>query len=109
MKPYYEDDACVIYHGDCREVLPVLGRPADLATFDPPYNVGKQYDGNDDDLPGPEYEAWLTNVLAMLVADTVTWFPGALSALRLLPLLAHSGWKFRRLLAWHKKEFAGDV
>jgi site-specific DNA-methyltransferase (adenine-specific) len=24
MKPYYSDDSCTIYHGDCREVLPAL-------------------------------------------------------------------------------------
>jgi hypothetical protein len=24
MTPYYEDDSCVIYHGDCRDILPTL-------------------------------------------------------------------------------------
>ncbi len=24
MIPYYEDDHCTIYHGDCRDVLPSL-------------------------------------------------------------------------------------
>lgn len=24
MKPYYDDGQCVIYHGDCREILPTL-------------------------------------------------------------------------------------
>lgn len=35
MTPYYDEDGIVIYHGDCREVLPVLD--ADLAIVDPPY------------------------------------------------------------------------
>lgn len=35
-KPYYQDDAVTIYHGDCREVLPQLG-PVDLVLTDPPY------------------------------------------------------------------------
>ena len=39
MKPYYQDDACEIYHGDCREVLPGLGE-VDLVLTDPPYGVG---------------------------------------------------------------------
>jgi len=39
MKPYYEDDAVTIYHGDCREILPTLG-PVDLVLTDPPYGIG---------------------------------------------------------------------
>ena len=38
MKPYYEKDGIVIYHGDCREVLPGLN--ADLCLTDPPWGVG---------------------------------------------------------------------
>ncbi len=39
MKPYYEHDGITIYHGDCREILPLLPR-ADLALTDPPYGIG---------------------------------------------------------------------
>lgn len=39
MKPYYEDSACTIYHGDCRELLPELPK-VDLVLTDPPYGVG---------------------------------------------------------------------
>lgn len=42
MKPYYQDDAVTIYHGDCREILPKLG-PVDLVLTDPPYGVGENY------------------------------------------------------------------
>lgn len=38
MTPYYEADGITIYHGDCREVLPLL-EPADLLVTDPPYGV----------------------------------------------------------------------
>jgi site-specific DNA-methyltransferase (adenine-specific) len=41
MKPYYEEDGITIYHGDCREVLPMLGRVAIVS--DPPY--GMAWDG----------------------------------------------------------------
>ena len=39
MTPYYQDDAVTIYHGDCREVVPTLGR-FDLLLTDPPYGIG---------------------------------------------------------------------
>ena len=39
VRPYYERDGIVIYHGDCREVLPTLG-PVDLVLTDPPYGIG---------------------------------------------------------------------
>jgi site-specific DNA-methyltransferase (adenine-specific) len=41
MTPYYQDDACTIYHGDCRGILPTLGR-FDLLLTDPPYGVTQQ-------------------------------------------------------------------
>jgi site-specific DNA-methyltransferase (adenine-specific) len=36
-EPYYQDAACTIYHGDCREILPQLG-PVDHVITDPPYS-----------------------------------------------------------------------
>ena len=38
MKPYYQDDAVTIIHGDCREIMPTL-EPVDLVLPDPPYGV----------------------------------------------------------------------
>jgi site-specific DNA-methyltransferase (adenine-specific) len=46
VTPYYDDGTCVIYHGDCREVLPALRETDDDTTLivtDPPFNVGKDY------------------------------------------------------------------
>lgn len=37
MKPYYEQDGITIYHGDCREILPTLGK-VDCVITDPPYS-----------------------------------------------------------------------
>jgi len=36
--PFYQDDSCTIYHGDCREILPTLGQ-FDLLLTDPPYEM----------------------------------------------------------------------
>lgn len=38
MKPYYEEAGITIYHGDCREILPQLGR-FDMLLTDPPYGI----------------------------------------------------------------------
>lgn len=40
MTPYYDDGTCVIYHGNCVEVLPALALvDVALVCTDPPYNV----------------------------------------------------------------------
>lgn len=44
LKPYYDDgNGIVIYHGDCREILPHL-EPVDLVLTDPPYGGGLAVD-----------------------------------------------------------------
>ena len=40
LKPYFQDKDVTIYHGDCREILPLLPK-VDLVLTDPPY--GKQW------------------------------------------------------------------
>lgn len=37
MTPYYDDGAVVLYHGDCREILPQIDSDCDLVLTDPPY------------------------------------------------------------------------
>lgn len=44
MKPYYEHGNQTIYLGDCREILPQLGR-FDLLLTDPPYGMNYKHGG----------------------------------------------------------------
>jgi DNA modification methylase len=38
VKPYYQDEAVTIYHGDCREIIPQLPLVGSVIT-DPPYGI----------------------------------------------------------------------
>lgn len=59
---YYRDDYCTIYCGDAREIVPKL--PAhDLCVTDPPFNVGKNYEVWNDQMPDAEYEDFLATVV----------------------------------------------
>lgn len=42
FKPYYQDEWVVIYHGDCREILPLLPK-VDLVLTDPPYIIKEMH------------------------------------------------------------------
>lgn len=46
MQPYYDSGGILIYHGDCRNVLPSI--TADCFVTDPPFGVGLSYASYDD-------------------------------------------------------------
>lgn len=90
-KPFYSDDRCTIYHGDCREILPLLGR-FDIAVSSPPYNTlepttpsgmftehnHKQnagYDNYLDNMPEDEYQRWMRDIFSMCLqqSDGLVW------------------------------------
>jgi DNA modification methylase len=66
MTPYYEDESSgiVIYHGDCRDVLPQLA-PVDLVLTDPPYGLGLQGGTWGKKFLG-EYDDWDARVISDL-------------------------------------------
>lgn len=43
-KPYYDEAGITIYHGDCREILPLLPK-VDLVLTDPPYGIADIWSG----------------------------------------------------------------
>ena len=70
MKPYYQDNAVTIYHGDCREIMPSLPK-VDLVLTDPPY--GMNYESNYYVGANPfgritGDEKWPRDVITLLVA-----------------------------------------
>lgn len=72
--PYYERDGVVIYHADCRDILPLLG-PVTLVVSDPPYNAGKDYGVADDALDIQDYEMFMRDVVGRcrLIAPNQAW------------------------------------
>lgn len=45
---------CELWHGDCREILPLLPK-VDVMISDPPYGIGFNYDGEYTDKGGDDY------------------------------------------------------
>ena len=70
MNPYYKDESVVILHGDCREIVPQLGK-FDLTLTDAPYNGNLKYGpGTNDNREWDEYAEWLNNIIIKCEAQT---------------------------------------
>jgi site-specific DNA-methyltransferase (adenine-specific) len=64
MKPYYDEGGIVIYHGDCRDILPTLA--FDVVVTDPPYLGREDLFAVDalgvlDDIDAPGFVFWPCN------------------------------------------------
>lgn len=87
MKPYYQDGAVTIYHGDCREILPSVS--ADFIVADPPYNAHLVYGkATDDDRTWVDYVSWLVPIIDLCesrAAGPVFMFLSVNGLLSLIP------------------------
>lgn len=101
---HYLTDLGVLWAGDCLEVLPHLRDGiADTIFADPPFNLGKEYGKNTDDLR-PDYLEWCHRWLAECVRILK---PGGSLFVYNLPkwnvmlgaFLAHAGLAFRHWIA----------
>jgi site-specific DNA-methyltransferase (adenine-specific) len=85
MKPYYQDSAVTIYHGDSREIAPLVGS-VDCVVTDPPYGIdggnggtskarGKgDYSSNFDDTPD-----YISTVVVSVLFELSQWKTMALT------------------------------
>ncbi len=122
MKPYYQDDFCTIYHGDCREILPSLEiEQCGLVLTDPPYSerthrgarTGKLGERALVDFE-PITSATLRGIISSCKRIVDGWWV-SFCDWRLVALIEQeppSGWEFVRFGIWRKPngapQFTGD-
>ena len=97
MTPYYDEDGITIYHGDCRDVLPLH---ADVLVMDPPYGINHSTSSRGT-------AAW-RNAKTAIAGDETTelrdWVLGTWSG----PALVFGSWKVphptdtKAVLVWDK-------
>lgn len=100
MQPYWCNDThgLVLYHGDCRAVIPALTEQIDLCFTDPPWNV--QRDGiSNDDLTADEYIDWLGERYAMLPVSKLLAFSSSPTLDQALAAVRAGGFEYVRMLA----------
>jgi len=114
MRPYYTDEFCSIYHGDCREVLPQISGGFDMVLTDPPYGLGFMGKGWDHAVPGPEY--WAIISAACKPGANMFAFGGTRTWHRLASAIEDAGWEIRDTLMWlqgqgfpKSKDFADEL
>jgi site-specific DNA-methyltransferase (adenine-specific) len=125
-EPYYSDDHCTIYHGDCRDILPTLS-DIDMVFTSPPYNLGTTtgggmhagslvaadlaggYDNVDDAMPQDEYDRWQRWVLLtawQTLSDTGAIFynhkPRVQAGIAMLPTDYGTGLPLRQVIVWDR-------
>lgn len=128
MKPYYQDSACTIYHGDCFNILHDLSGVGAVVT-DPPYSSGGAFRGDramqttmkyvNSNTIGyrPEFSGDNRDQRSFLVWCSM-WMAAARHAAligsplltftdwRQLPLMTDAvqcaGWTWRNIATWHK-------
>lgn len=83
-RPYYEEPAVTIFHGDCREIVPHF-RKFDLLLTDPPYGIGRSGKPRSTSSHGGHRgyadlgwdncppEPWVLRMLLGSCADSVIW------------------------------------
>ena len=116
MTPYYEQDGIVIYHGDCREVLPSLTSKSACVITDPPYGIGFQSNavrGRFEQVTG-DHEIptdWADFIRDCCVeCARVYWFCGESGIGAVREALSSRNFVLNRMLVWNKcAQTQGDL
>jgi hypothetical protein len=96
LKPYYEQDDIVIYHGNCREILPSI--KADAVVTDPPY--GLSFMGKRWDYDVPSVEIWAECLRVLKPGGHLLAFAGTRTQHRMAVRIEDAGFEIRDMIAW---------
>lgn len=119
MKPYYEDEACVIYHGDNREILLAIEeKSVDLVVTSPPYDNLRDYESGNLQWSFEETAKLLASRLAQ--GGVAVWIVGdgtesgsrtGSSMRQALYFKDAIGLRIHDVMIWNKGQFsqAGDL
>ena len=117
MSPYYEDESVVIWHGDCREILPTIGS-VDHVITDPPYEAEAHTpmrrtqrsirEGENDvigfDAITPELRAFVAREFVRVSRGWVLVFCQVEATSTWRDVLTAEGAKYRRSMVWTKPD-----
>jgi len=99
IKPYYDHDGIVIYHGDSLDVMRVMGAgTVDAVVTDPPYGLrfmGKEWDRG---LPGVHF--WGEALRLAKPGAHLLAFGGTRTFHRLTCAIEDAGWEIRDTIMW---------
>lgn len=97
MDPYYQDNHCTIYHGDCLDVIPGLEAISAIVS-DPPYGIefmGREWDKG---VPGAVF--WKEMLAVMTPGAHLLSFGGTRTYHRLICAIEDAGFEIRDCLMW---------
>ena len=112
---FYKDNDAVILHEDMLRDTKIKDNYIDLIITSPPYNIGKEYLNNNDNLEYEEYlnftEKWLSKCYAFakddgrlcmnIPIDTGKGFPKSIGA-DITYIAKKCGWKYRTTIVWNE-------
>jgi site-specific DNA-methyltransferase (adenine-specific) len=83
LRVYYQDYWATIYHGDCRDVLPIDGM--DLVLTDPPFGIeggvggdAKDYGKGDYSGAFPDTPSYIAEVVVPVIEDCIAFYPAVI-------------------------------
>ena len=97
-RPYYQDDTCRIYHGDCLKVTPKILQKVSAIVTDPPYGLKFMNKEWDRGVPGEEF--WKAFLDICKPGTPLLAFGGCRTQHRLVCAIEDAGWLIANQIYW---------